>query len=350
MRIDVHSHAIPARMIDAIARSPGEFAARVEGDAHARRIVHEQGYVYPVFAEFHDAEAKLESMDRKGIDIAVISPAPPMFYYWADVGLAAKVARLVNDGLADMVAAKPSRLRGMATIPLQHADAAIAEMERVVRDYGFRAIEIGTSVEGVQLAEPRFRPVLRRAQELGVFVFAHPYYVGAKSGLECYYLTNLIGNPLDTTIMLANLMFSGALDELDELKLCLAHGGGFTPYQIGRLVQGHRVRAETRARSLSSPDALLRRLYFDSLVFDPLALRHLLDVVGANHVCIGTDSPFDMGDETPVETIGAIPRLTAGERDDLEFRTALRLLGEHASETAAARTRHAATGGTHDDR
>jgi aminocarboxymuconate-semialdehyde decarboxylase len=328
MRIDIHSHVIPARIVDQITRSPKEFAARIEGETSARKVIHEQGYVYPLFDEFHDPEAKLESMDRKGIDISVISPAPPMFYYWADVDLAVKAARLVNDGIADMVAAKPSRLRGMATIPLQHPDAAIDEMERVVREYDFKAIEIGTSVEGVQLAEGKFRPILRRAQELGLFVFAHPYYVGAKNGLECYYLTNLIGNPLDTTVMLANLMYSGALDELADLRICLAHGGGFTPYQIGRLVQGHVVRPETRRNSPTSPKDLLRRLYFDSLVFDPQALRYLIDLVGADHVCIGTDAPFDMGDEHPAETIAAIPRLTEHERHHLCSGTALQLLGE----------------------
>jgi aminocarboxymuconate-semialdehyde decarboxylase len=328
MRIDVHSHVIPARIVDGIANAPREFAARIEGEADQRRVIHEQGYAYPLFAEFHDAEAKLESMDRKGIDVSLISPAPPMFYYWADVDVATNAARLVNDGIADMVQVAPSRLRGMATVPMQHPDAAIAEMERVARDYGFKAIEIGTSVEGAQLAEPRFRPVLRRAQELKLLVFAHPYYVGAKAGLEGYYLTNLIGNPLDTTVMLANLMLSGALDELDELKLCLAHGGGFTPYQIGRLVHGHRVRPEAHAKTTSSPKALLSRLYFDSLVFDPVALRYLIDLVGADHVCIGTDSPFDMGDEAPAETIAAIPRLTEAEREQVCCKTALRLLGE----------------------
>jgi aminocarboxymuconate-semialdehyde decarboxylase len=328
MRIDIHSHVIPTRIIDQITRSPGLFAARIEGEAHARKVIHEQGYAYPLFPEFHDPEAKLESMNRKGIDISVISPAPPMFYYWADIDVAVKAAQLVNDGIADMVAAKPSRLRGMATIPLQHPDAAIAEMERVVREYDFKAIEIGTSVEGVQLAERKFRPILRRAQELGLFVFAHPYYVGAKSGLECYYLTNLIGNPLDTTVMLANLMFSGALDDLEELRLCLAHGGGFTPYQIGRLVHGHKVRSETHGQSATSPKQLLRRLYFDSLVFDPQALRYLIDLVGADHVCIGTDSPFDMGDEHPDETIRSIPGLTGEEHDHICSGTALQLLGE----------------------
>lgn len=331
MRIDVHSHVIPSRMVDQIARSPHEFAARIEGELDARKVIHEQGYVYPLFREFYDAEAKLESMDRKGLDISLISPAPPMFYYWADVDLAVKAAGLVNDGIADMVAVNPSRLRGMATIPLQHPDAAIAEMERVVREYDFKAIEIGTSVEGVQLAEPKFRPILRRAQELDLFVFAHPYYVGAKQGLENYYLTNLIGNPLDTTVMLANLMYSGTLDELPELKLCLAHGGGFTPYQIGRLVHGHKVRPEASRASASSPKDLLRRLYFDSLVFDPQALRYLIDLVGADHVCIGTDSPFDMGDEHPDTTVGCIPGLTADERHHLCCGTAMKLLREGSS-------------------
>ncbi|MGY3621397.1 amidohydrolase family protein [Bradyrhizobium sp. USDA 10063] len=327
-KIDIHSHVIPVRIVSAIARDPKRFQARIDGDGAARKVVHDQGYVYPLFAEFHQAEAKLESMDRKNIDISVISPAPPMFYYWADANLALDVATLVNDGIADMVAAKPSRLRGMASVPMQHPDAAVAELERVVKQYGFKAVEIGTSIEGEQLAAERFRPLLRRASELNVFVFAHPYYVGAKSGLESYYLTNLIGNPLDTTVMLANLMFSGTLDELPELKIVLAHGGGFTPYQIGRLVHGHKVRSETQAKSRSSPKELLKRIYFDSLVFEPQALRYLIDLVGADHICIGSDSPFDMADENPAATIDAVPRLTLRERQCLCCGTALQLLCE----------------------
>jgi aminocarboxymuconate-semialdehyde decarboxylase len=128
--------------------------------------------------------------------------------------------------------------------------------------------------------------------------------------------------------MLANLMLSGALDELPDLRLCLAHGGGFAPYQVGRLAHGHGVRAETRQHTQISPRALLSRIYFDSLVFDPQALRYLIDLVGADHVCIGTDAPFDMADMCPADTIAAVPRLTAAERDEIAFGTALRLLGE----------------------
>jgi aminocarboxymuconate-semialdehyde decarboxylase len=328
MQIDIHSHVIPDRIVAAIAADPRRFRARVEGEGSTRKIIHDQGYVYPLFEEFREAEAKLSAMDRKGIDISVISPAPPMFYYWADADLALDVAGLVNDGVADMVGARPDRLRGMATVPMQHPDAAVAELERVVRAYGFKAVEIGTSIEGAQLAEERFRPLLRRASELNVFVFAHPYYVGAKSGLESYYLTNLIGNPLDTTVMLANLIFSGRLDELPDLKIVLAHGGGFIPYQIGRLVHGHAVRSETNGISKSSPKDLLKRIYFDSLVFEPQALRYLIDLVGADHVCIGTDAPFDMADENPRATIDAVPGITPLERQCVCCGTALKLLCE----------------------
>lgn len=291
-------------------------------------MVHDQGYTYPLLPEFFNPMAKLESMDRKNLQISVISPAPPMFYYWADPDLALKVAGLVNDGVADMVGACPARLRGMASIPMQHPDAAITELERVVREYGFKAVEVGTSIEGEQLAHQRFRPVLRRAAELGVFVFAHPYYVGNKPGLDDYYLTNLVGNPLDTATCVANLMFSGAMDDIPELKVLLAHGGGFLPYQIGRLVHGYSVRKETRKHGASNPRMLLKRFYFDSLVFEPQALRYLIDLVGADHIAIGTDSPFDMCDAHPQQTIDAVPNISAAERHDVCCGTALQLLSE----------------------
>lgn len=209
---------------------------------------------------------------------------------------------------------------------MQHPELAVAELERAVKTHGFRAVEIGTTIEGVQLADPRFRPFLRKARDLGVLVFIHPYYVGAKAGLEAYYLTNLVGNPVDTTVSLANLLFSGALDELAGLKMLVAHGGGYLPYQIGRLVHGQKVRAEPKALTTSSPRDLLRTLYFDTILFDPQALRHLVDVVGADHVVLGTDAPFDMGDETPLESLAAVPGLSDAERERIGAGTALALL------------------------
>lgn len=328
MNIDFHSHVIPQAFVSAIESDPVRIAAHIEGQGATRRVMHDQGYVYPLFPEFIDVGAKLAAMDRKGIDVSVLSPAPPTFTYWAERDVAVDVNRLVNDGVAEMVAMAPDRLRGMGIVPMQHPDAAVEELERIVKLYGFRAIEIGTGVEGAKLSEPRFRPVLRRAQDLGVFVFAHPYYVGNKSGLEDYYLTNLIGNPLETALMVADLMFSGTLDELPDLKIGLAHGGGFVPYQIGRLVHGHKVRSETRAKSASSPLELLRRFYFDSVVFEPQALGFLVNLVGAERVFLGTDAPFDMGDEAPIQTLADAPGLTEAQRAQVAGDTARVLLQE----------------------
>lgn len=328
MNIDFHSHVIPPTFVSAIEADPARIAARIEGQGAMRRVVHDQGYVYPLFSEFIDVGAKLTAMDRKGIDVSVLSPAPPTFTYWAVRDVAVDVNRLVNDGVAEMVAAAPDRLRGMGIIPMQHPDAAVEELERIVKVHGFRAVEIGTGIEGAKLSEPRFRPILRRAQDLGVFIFAHPYYVGNKSGLEDYYLTNLVGNPLETALMVADLMFSGTLDELPDLKIGLAHGGGFVPYQIGRLVRGHKVRSETRAKSTSSPLDLLRRFYFDSVVFEPQALSFLVDLVGAEHVFLGTDAPFDMGDETPLQTLVDAPGLTEAQQAQVAGGTGRALLRE----------------------
>ena len=325
-RIDVHSHVVPIEMLQAIERDPGRYRMRFDGANGKRRLVRDDGHAFPVFDEFHDPAAKVAGMDRKGLDISLISAAPTMFFYWLDSDTLLEASRIINDGIARMVASRPDRLRGMGTLPMRDPHAAVTELERVVKTHGFRAIELGTSVEKEQLAEPQFRPVLRRAQELNVFIFAHPYSLEPCTGLDGYYLRNLIGNPLQSTIMAANLMYSGALDELPQLKICLAHGGGYLPYQIGRLAHGHQVRRETSARTRTSPYTLMRRFYYDALVHDPLALRYLIDQVGANRVALGTDAPFDMGEEAPLSMLQQVKPLSPKEMDQICHHTAMDLL------------------------
>jgi len=327
-RVDVHSHVLPLEMVAAIRRRPRDYRMSVEGAGAREIFIRDDRHSTPVYAEFHDAAAKVAAMDRMGIDVAVISVTPVVFFYWldSDVGLAA--ARLLNDGIARMVAARPERLRGMATLPMQDPDAAIAELERVVREHGFRAVELGCRVRGELLAEPRFRPVLRRAQELNVFVFAHPYVEGRlPADLGCYYLGNLAGLPFDTALMAAHLMFGGALDELPRLRMVLAHGGGHLPYQVGRLEHGYKVRKEARANKRSSPLALFRRFHFDALTHDSDALRFLVAKAGAERVMIGTDAPFDMAEVDPLAMIDALP-ITDQERERILGLNALELLGE----------------------
>ncbi len=205
--MDVHSHVLPNEMIEAIRQNPRAYQMRVSGAGEAETFMRDDRHSTPVYAEFHDADAKIAGMDRKGIDIAVISVTPVVFFYWlgADAGLAA--ARLMNDGIARMAAKRPERLRGMATLPMQDTDAAITELERVVKEHGFRSVELGCRIRGELLAEPKFRPVLKRAQELGVFIFTHPYIAGSlPPDLSCYYLGNLAAMPFDTALMAAHLM------------------------------------------------------------------------------------------------------------------------------------------------
>ena len=327
---DLHNHVIPEIVVKAIERNPERFGTRIE-QRNGKRYFDAHGRMTELLPEFCVPEAKVAWMDRVGMDVAVISPAPPIYFYWLKPDAGLEIVRLANDGIAQMVAKFPDRLRGMAHLPMQDPDAAIAELERVARDYRFKGVELATSIEGVPLADLKFRKVLKAIEQLGLFIFTHPYRCLAHGGMDSYYLGNFIGFPLDTTMMVAHLMFSGALDELKKLRFLLAHGGGFVPYQIGRFVHGHDVRPEPKVNNASSPRDLFKRLYFDCLTHEPRSTRHLINVAGANHIVIGTDNPFDMapkGDARQVGQVDAIPGLTPVEREWICNKTAKALLGE----------------------
>ena len=198
--IDLHNHVVPPTVIDAIRQNPERYHTRiVEKEGKTFFDVH--GNLAELKPEFFNAEAKVAWMDSVGMDIAGISVGPPIYFYNlpADAGLEA--AKLANDGIAQMVEKHPKRLRGLAHLPMQDPDAAITELERVVKEYRFKGIEMGTSIEGLPLADQKFRKVLKSAEQLGCFIFTHPYQCLAKGWLEPYYLSNFIGFPLDTTMM-----------------------------------------------------------------------------------------------------------------------------------------------------
>lgn len=302
MIVDAHNHVIPESIITYLEKDVDTFGVTIGGSGDSRRLIHREGFAYPMFSEFLDPVEKVRKLDERGLDMAVISPSPTLFFYRILDERNAEFVRLLNEEIAAFVRSAPDRLIGMGTLPMQSPEASIAEIDYLVDSLGIRSVMIGTHIDGVQLADPSLRPVLRHAAARGVFILTHPYYFGSKPGLEPYYLTNLIGNPLDTTVMAAHLIFSGAMEEIPDLKICLSHGGGFAPYQVGRLVHGWNVRPETKTPALS-PKELLKRFYFDSITHDPQALRYLVDFAGADHVLLGTDIPFDMADLDPMKTI-----------------------------------------------
>lgn len=325
--IDLHSHVIPPTIVEVMRRDPQRFGMKV-AERDGKLYFERRGQLSEMEREFYDVEAKIAAMDRMRIDISALSVAPPTYFYALspDAGLAA--SKLSNDGIAQMVAKYPARLRGMATLPMQDPDAAITELERAVKEHKFTAVEMGTSIEGEQLAHAKFRPLLKTIEQLGCFIFTHPYSCAAKGGMDGYELFNTVGYPLDSTLMVAHLMFSGALDELKRLRILLPHGGGYVPYQIGRFERGHQARPAASVHTKSSPYEMLKRFYFDALTHDPRSARHLINMVGADHVVIGTDNPFNMGYDDPLAALDAVPGLTPEERDAICGRTARRLLGE----------------------
>ena len=234
---DLHNHVIPPAVVDAIMRNPENFGTRIEV-RDGKRYFDSHGRMTELLPAFCDVEAKIDWMDRVKLDVAAISVGPPIYFYWLKPEHGLEAARLANDGIAQMVEEYPDRLRGMAHLPMQDPDAAITELERAVKEHKFKAVELGTSIEGTPLADMKFRKVLKTIEQLGLFVFTHPYQCLAQGGMEGYYLRNFIGFPLDTTLMLAHLMFSGALDDLKKFKPdMVAVSAGFDAYAKDPLAQ-----------------------------------------------------------------------------------------------------------------
>jgi len=244
----------------------------------------------------HDLEARFALMDRLDIDQQVVSLSPTLLFYWLAGSEAADWARQVNDDLARLVAASSGRLEAIAQLPMQDADAAIAEARRAKDELGFKGVQIAPMILDRTLDVDDYLPVIEELDRLGLPMVLHPYFVGAgdRPGMDKYYMTNLAGHPYATAIGASRLILSGMLDRLPALQPVLVHGGGYLPYQIGRLDRGHQVRPEARACE-QRPSAYLRRFTFDTLAHSAPALQYLVGLVGADRVAYGTDFPYDMG-------------------------------------------------------
>jgi aminocarboxymuconate-semialdehyde decarboxylase len=279
----------------------------------------------PITPGYHDLDRRLRDMDRQGVAIHALSLMPPMVY-WADAALGVRLACLVNDAMARAARAHPDRLVGLATLPLQAPPAAVDEATRAVTELGLRGVYLGTNVGGTDLDDPTLTPVFARIAELGVPVFLHPLNVVGGPRVGAYYLHNLLGNPFDTAMAGARLVFGGVLDRFPSLRVCLPHAGGALPYLLGRLDRGYRVRPECRHLP-RPPSAYVDRFVFDTIAHSPDALRYLIGLVGADRVMVGSDYCFDMGYEDPVGALKAVEPLSEGDRARILGGNAMRLLG-----------------------
>lgn len=326
--IDIHAHFFPERYLRLIEQEGAAAGARLErAGGRDVRIVVNGVATPPLGPAYWDLDLRRKAMDRTGIGVQALSLTAPMVYF-AKGELGVRLARAFNDALAEAHTAFPDRFVGCATLPMQDPAQAVGELERAARLPGVRAVYLGTNVNGRELSDPAFTPVFERCHEFELPILLHPLTViGAGDRLRAFYLSNLLGNPFDTAIAAAHLVFGGVLDRFPRLQVCLPHGGGALPYLFGRLQHGQKVRPEARDRARRPFGAYLRRFTYDTITHAPQLLRFLIDTVGADRVMLGSDFCFDMGYERPRDIVTKRLRLRAADQRRILRDNAARLLG-----------------------
>jgi len=338
--IDIHCHCMVPEANAMVLKATGIAGGGETPNANAhvnaltKSIQPQRGKID--FPKLTDLETRLADMDRDGIDVQVISPYPGHFVYAAPPEVARDSCHMVNDHIAAMVAKHPDRLMGMGTVPLQDPDMALAELNRTVKDLGFRGVELCTNVRGVDLTRAGLEKFFARVEELGVMIFLHPFGTSLVGRMEDHYFPNTIGHPLDSALCVGHLVFDGYLERFPELKICIAHGGGYIPGYWGRFDHAFAHREDCRVTIRKKPSEYLKKLYFDTVVFDERELKHLIDIWGADHIMLGTDYPFDMAEPDPVGLLGSIKGVSKVDMALVAGGNAARLLGLPADPGSAA--------------
>ena len=294
--IDIHAHIISEETVRLMQKESAKVGPKITAVDANTAVYEVAGVAYRPFPRGgYDLEQRFKDMAASAVDMQAVSITPQTFLYDQDASLNATLARIQNEQIAKLTKQHPDRFLGLATLPMQAPEQAAAEMRYAVRTLGLSGAMIGSNIEGRNLDDPSFEPVWAATAEVGAFMLIHPNKVAGADRLRNYYLTNLIGNPLDTTIAAASLVFGGVMERYPNIKICLAHGGGFTPYQGGRWVHGWHVRNEPKKSLPVSPEASLRRFYYDTIVHAGPQLESLVAWAGASHVLLGSDYPYDMG-------------------------------------------------------
>jgi aminocarboxymuconate-semialdehyde decarboxylase len=329
--IDCHAHFLPDAFV-ATLRERGLIDARKDaGTIDLAQVV--CGYSaersrLPYLPLLYDVDARIALQHEQGIDRQIICLPPFYFAYRAPAELGVALCRAGNDALAETIAQAPQQLAGFATVPLQSPADAVAELHRAVGGLGFWGVEIGSSVGGAPLDDPALDVFWAACCELEVPVFMHPHHELGAERAAPYYLFNLFGNPSETGLIAARLIYAGVFERFPTLHFILAHAGGTLPWIAGRLDHGYRVRPETQTIP-RAPSSYVRQLFFDTITHDDALLATLVHKVGATQVVVGTDRPFDMGINDPrglVDSLG----LRADERAAILGGNLIRILGRAA--------------------
>lgn len=313
--IDIHAHLTPQCFIQAMAAGKDWHGIKPGSVRIGPRAV-------------WTPEQRLADMHSLGVDVQVISTAAGFYYYDQDATTVAAMHQACNDEVRQMTLDYPEHFKGFAQIPMQDVKAAIAELDRAVHKLGLAGAMIDDKVRGRTYDDPEFLPLWKAAEQMGALMFIHqgnPTLVKARA--DRYHLPNTIGNLVDRAVTFASFVFGGVMDACPDLKICLAHGGGYTCFGIGRMDRGWQVRSEARVHIQRPPSAYLNKFYYDCLTHSEAALRLLIDSVGIDKVLFGTDWPADMAIDWPVAWVLGLKSLTEEEKELILWKNLERLLG-----------------------
>lgn len=327
--IDIHAHIAPAAAAHLAEGETWNGFTRQEMNGRNFLVQgSKRQWLHPAYSL--TADERVAYMDSVGVDVHVLTTWVGLYNYDlpADVGAAA--ARDCNDYVAELTRSHPERFVGMATLPMQDVDAAIAELDRTVNQLGLKGAQISDHVNNKTLDHEDFIPFWAAAEKLGALIFFHQEgddTIVAPRDTKGYFIDNSIGNLADRAVTFATLVFGGVLDRFPDLKVCLAHGGGFACFGAGRMDRGWQVRSEARALGAGIPSTYLDRVYYDCLTHSEAVLRYMIDCAGIDRIFLGSDYPYDMGIDSPVEWVNSLESLSQDEKDAILWKNLERVLG-----------------------
>ncbi|MEX1125822.1 MAG: amidohydrolase family protein [Acidimicrobiia bacterium] len=325
--IDIHCHrecGAAAEMVkpeaDRLGRVPFQFGNELTREVNRQQLV-------SLRPKMESLEVRLADMDEMGVDVQAISLAPYQLFHWAEGDLGARAFRVVNDDLAETVRAHPDRFIGLGAVPLQDTATAVHELRRCSEELGFPGIEVATHIEGEELSSSRLEPFWDAVEALCMVVFIHPTNFTHSQRFTDHYFLNTIGHPLEETICAGRLIFDGVIERHPDLKFVFSHGGGYLPAYSGRFDHAYHAREDVRHGLPKPPSEYLRTFYFDTMVFEPDQLGYLIQKYGSDHILLGTDYPYDMGETDPLGLINKVSGLFEDDIDLIAGGNAARLLG-----------------------
>lgn len=326
MKIDIHTHIMPDKMPNWAKRfGYGEFihlehrnckACMMKGDKLFREVEE----------NCFDAAARLKEMDHTDVTLQVISTIPVLFNYWAKPADCLETSRFLNDHIAEIVSANSKRFIGIGTVPMQDSNLAIKEMHRCVNELRMPGLEIGSNVNGINLSDPQFFPFYEEAERLGCALFIHPWEMMGETQMVKYWLPWLVGMPAETSRAICSLIFGGIFEKYPALRVAFAHGGGSFPVTIGRIEHGFHVRPDLVAiDNETNPRNYIGKFWIDSLVHDPKVMQFILEIMGEDYVCLGSDYPFPLGEHHPGKLIESM-KLSQELTEKLNYKNAVNWL------------------------